>query len=443
MRLTTGRTLFSVNRQVAGILRAALLLFFTLLTCGRIADMVRPFEHTTVKVCGYVSDGIFGSAVVGAEVVVAGVDGPVVTDEDGYFCFGSVPTGKRKLRVSLTGYVSEEVPVDVTIDPEVDTVRLVREDGPPLLDTIRVGTEQMRFADDEVLVVFRATDSSGGIIGAVLVTGDTGAHKSISIHYDDTVYNVQDTFTYCYRVFSDSFTAVLRVIGARGDTVVDTISVVVPQLRRPTFALIREDEEGFISGYRGFLSIYVEDPDNVMERMSLDWDTTSDGDTMISTVPYWSPRHTYSFSGSGEIDVPVKINIFDDEGCLVNDTTYELQVLLVSPPELDNEVFYFPGDYLAPTDTAILIGVRINEIEDSWVQKIRWFINESDPSCFFYHQEVYTEEQAPVNTPAGNLFVHEFSVVGLKRINEVTIEVFDHYNNSSSISGSFIIAGKQ
>jgi hypothetical protein len=272
----------------------------------------------------------------------------------------------------------------------------------------------------------------------VLLIGDTGSTERLEHLFNPPVYALRDTFTFACSsedISRDTFYARLEIIDARGDTTAQSLSLSVSRSRRPTFTLIRTGSKGFITGEWENLQINVDDPDSIFTHLSIDWGDGSD--TVTSSAldgTYW---HTYLVANQ---KMPVTLRLFG-EGGLLNDTLLYLQVKKINPPLLDNKLFFKPCQYCAPHDTVILIGVRILEINDNWVHQIIWTVNENDPPSFYQRVE-YDTTTGAISDSIGDLFVYQFSTEGFKGTNIVEVRVVDNAGNSSTVSGTFYIAGK-
>lgn len=409
-----------------------------LLFCQCIIDMVRPFSPSTTVCIGIVTDAVSANGINNVTVLL---DGPgkssMATDSGGLFFFNDITTGKHLVTFRHNNFKERSYQIDCTLDTLRDTFALEHLESAPVLKIDMVDTASMVFSDDTVTLIYTVTDSSGGI---TILALDFGNGTKSDRSFNEPLFKFSDTV----RIKYDSSVQYMIKIACtdnNGVSTADSVIVTPPALRRPRFALIRPGEDGFISGEERYLSILVDDPDNVMNFMSLDWGDSSD--STKTTELYWAPLHAYSDAGSGIVYYDVTVRIFSNTS-LVQDTVYELPVRLVEPIILDKNMFFKPGDYLDPAVTQIRIGVRVLQIVDSWVAKIIWIINENDPNAtFFSSQKTYTDTTGVINPAEGlNLFTEVFETADMKRVNEVTIKVFDHFNNSATITGSFIIAGK-
>ncbi len=421
--------------KMIGAAVAAVSFLLMQLLCDRIADPFRPFSHSTATLAGYVYDAITERPVGGASVKIDNREQPVITDDGGKFRFDNVPTGKKELTITSAKHQIVHAAVDVTLETDTVIYHLERKNEPPAINSIIVSPGTEMFFNDPVKIVFNVNDSSGGITGAILHTGDTGSAGRKELVFD-SLYAVCDSFTYSY-TSPGKFAARLVFIGARGDSGAGTITFVVSPQRRPSFRLLRTSPEGFIIGAPGYLQVIVDDPDSLFSHLSINWGDGGD------PAPYFGHQGTYWHTYQVEKDslMPIAVTLFCDTG-MVNDTTVLLPVVKIDPPLLDGNLFFEPCQYCAPHDTAILIGVQIKHIE-GWVRQIIWIVNENDPEpAFDYWREDYNENTGAVIDSIGNTFVHRFSTAGFKGSNIVQIRVVDSFGNSSTVSGNFYIAGK-
>lgn len=418
---------------------AAIVFLLMQVFCDRLIDPFRPFSHSTATLRGSVRDNVTAAEIEDAVVTVDGTDLSATTDNAGTFRLSGVPTGKASITITSDEYHTFHSTVDVTLEPPGRDYRLARVVRPPAVGAVIVDTGSMRFFDDSLTVVFKAADSFGGITKAVLHTGDTAGGEQLEMLFDPPVDDVVDSFTFAYSsrdTSRETFHARLMIIDARGDTGVDSFTVLISKPRRPTFALIRTGPKGFITGEWENLQVNVADPDSLFSRLSIDWGDGSDTVTSQALErPYW---HKYQVA---DPQMPVTIRLFG-KGGLLNETLLYLPVKKISPPLLDNKLFFKPSQYCAPHDSVILIGVRILEIKDDYAAQIIWIVNENDPPSFAYHRDSLGAETGAISDSIGNLFVHRFSTAGFKGTNIVEVRVVDNADNSGTVSGTFFITGR-
>ena len=381
-------------------------------------------------------DSLSGGPIENAAVAIDERDRTAATDSAGRFRCADVATGKTAIAISAPGYETLHAALDVTLEPSEETYKLTRADAPPVIDTLIIDTASKRFFDDPVKIVFSANDSSGGITNTALLIDDTGSTRRLEHRFNPPVYALHDTFTFAYSS-EDAFHARLEIIDARGDTTAQSLRLPVSGSRRPSFALLRTSLEGFISGEPGYLQIIINDIDGICSHLSIDWGDGGDSTTAFGLQgTYW---HTYPAENSV---MPVTVTLFGKEGVL-NDTLLYLPVKKINPPLLDNKLFFKPCQFCAPQDSVIIIGVRILEIRDNYVKQIIWTVNENDqPPALAREYVEYNSTTGAISDSIGNLFVHQFSTAGFKGTNIVEVRVVDNAGYSSTVSGSFYLAGK-
>ena len=95
-------------------------------------DDIYSFSKKGINVCGIVYDAGTGLPIEGAAVVMKEGDvqkGDAKTDKDGGFCFPATEDTKYKFGASKTGYLPNEVAVEVKKKPELVKIPLVTEAG--------------------------------------------------------------------------------------------------------------------------------------------------------------------------------------------------------------------------------------------------------------------------------------------------------------------------
>ena len=430
-RRTDARLLSTAN--LVTLLTAGMATIFA--SCGKLADMVRPFEHTVVAFSGVCVENVAGKPVAGASVAIMENGNPVVTDSGGIFTLARAPTGPAVLVITREGFAPCTAGVDITLNPRTDTIRLMHAARPPAIDTIRLLGEMTRFFNDEISVVFTASDSSGGIAAATVFTGDTSMPEPMTHRYSPVRAAVTDTFTFAY-AYPDTFLFRLVIAGGSGDTTADTIIVGTPRLKRPGISLVRVDEGWFTSGRYGHLDISIDDPDLLMTKVEVDW---NDGSPVEKSVEHYEIFWHLFDLDAPEI-VPVSITVFENSE-IMDDSTISVTVKIEKPPLLDKSLFFYPSQYLEPGDTAIRIGVRVLDIEGGRVKTIKWRVNEGNSLYGKYESREYGDDGI-LQREIGDIFTTLFSTEGLRYSNDVSVIVFDTCGNSSMRTGTFFVAGK-
>ena len=403
------------------------------LSCNRFVDSLRPFSPSTVTVTGHIIDGVSQKPVKNAGIIVVDGDISAVTDSEGLFHLRNVTTGDHELRITASGYDMLESGLDVTLDTPRNSYYLNRTNLPPKIESVFIDTADRKFLEDTLTLTFSATDSTGGIIAVALSVDDSLSPVEKEIPFTEPVFSVHDSFTLC-GLTAGKHTATLRIVGAGNDTTADTVTFDLSKPRKPSFALLRTGTEGFIVGKPGYLQIAVTDADSVVTHITIDWGDGSE----ISTS--FALQGTYWHSYTDEQPAAIIVSVFTDDAVI--DSTLNLDVLRIDPPLLDNNLRFIPSQYLAPHDSTLLIVVRVLEIKDDWVKQIIWIVNENDPSAFAYHRDTLSMESGAVSDTTENMFFHEFPTAQFKGTNIVEVRVVDGDDNSSTVSGTFFIAGK-
>ena len=405
-----------------------------LLSCHRFVDSLRPFSPSTVTVSGLVIDSISGKTIEMATVLIVNDDVTSTTDAEGYYRFRNVTTGEHEVRITATGYDTLESVLDVTLDPPQYSYQLIRTNVPPRFDSVYVDTADQQFLNDTLTITFSANDSTGGITAVTLFCDDGLAGIEKEVLFDQPVYSVHDSFSLCCFP-AGTWTASLRLIGEHHDTTVKTLTLNLSKPQKPSFALLRTGTDGFIVDKPGYLQVIVSDPDSVVTHMTIDWDDgTGEVTSYALQGTYW---HVYTK------EQPVRIAVFlhGNDGH-IDSTRLELDIIKINPPRLDNNLRFLPSQYLAPHDSTVLILVRVLEIKDNLVKQIIWIVNENDPSAFAYHRDTLSVRIDTAGDTIGTTFFHEFPTAQFKGTNIVEVRVVDGDDNSSTVSGTFFIAGK-
>ena len=420
----------AIVRAAACAVSAATLLA---ISCNFLGNVTKPFEYSSVAFHGIVLDRTFQMPIQGATVVLDGTGQRASTDEAGVFTIEGTRTGGHTVTVSKAAYHIDSKPIDVSLHPPADTVLLVRDSAPPSITGFSAKPTTITSIDDTVVFAFSACDSSGGIAKVIL---EPGMGSAIEKSWNGTLWALKDTQKFVYDS-SGTFSARLMVIGKNADTSRDIIPVVVPDNDRPTFTSLRPTADGFINGSWGYIQIYSSDPDNNFSYLTIDWGDTSQTEKSFdsSSAPHW---HMYHFA----YDTPVNVTIrLVDAMGAASDTTFSIMVRSPSAPKLDNQIVFEPSQFLTPVDDSVSIGVKVLQIDSSYVPEIVWIVNENDLSAAQSVRKDYSAQDGAIG-PVGKVFTCSFSTAKLMGTNDIRIIVSDRRQKTSEVDGSLYIAGK-
>jgi hypothetical protein len=411
---------------------AAAIALAAVISCTFLGDLAEPFEYTTVAFQGVVYDSGFNIPLWGANVILASGEQRTATDSSGRFTIAETRTGLHPLIVSKAGYETLSRMIDLTLNPRPDTIRLQRVNAAPVITGFVVDTGALRCIDDTVTFIYSARDSSGGIAASVL---DPGKGTPRLRSWSGYPGRISDTLRIVYDS-SDTFKAQLTIIGRNNDTIRQSMTLAIPANRRPVFTLLRPSSGGFINGTWGFLEIYSHDPDGNFSSLTIGWgDTAKTEKSTDSAGAHW---HKYAFTS--DTTVLVTITLFDSSGAK-NYSTFAMNVRNTSAPKLDDRIVFSPSQYLIPDDTAVIIGVRVLDIDSGYVAEIIWMINQDDPLTVQSVRKNYTPQTGVIG-PVGNVFANSFGTTRFKGTNFVQILVRDRLGKTSQVIGSFSVAGK-
>jgi hypothetical protein len=401
-------------------------------TCDFVNKLNEPFKYSMVNLSGVVWDSAFNQPVKGARVSIDGTAQPDSSDSKGAFTIDGVRTGEHTLTVYRAGYDGASRNLDVTLRSEPFTLGLPRTEMAPTITEFSINTNAIKCIEDTVVFHFIAWDSSGGID---TVRIDPGMGRGVlKMTWGKTQYYIDDSLKFAYDS-AKTYYPKLTVIGAKGDTSKKNASVTIPSNHCPVFTLLRIAPEGFINGKWGYVEVYISDPDNDFDYLSIDWGDTAAIEISPDTGVHW---HEYNYSSNTFVNITIRL--FDKSGAMT-DTTIRTLVRSHSAPVLDNAIVFTPSQNLWPTDDSVTIEVKVLEIDGSYVSEIDWIINQDDTASVEAARVPYTPTTGAIG-PYGNAFRHSFPTAKLKGTNEVDITVVDRSLFTSDVRGTFYIAGK-
>jgi hypothetical protein len=425
------------HRYLLWIVAVALLHF----SCDYLKKINQPVEYSTAIFKGVVWDSVFNRPVKGAVVTIENGDVPPCTsDANGAFVFErKVRTGSHRFSIVKSGFNECTGEVTVTLNPDNYIVNITRAEAAPSIENFIGDLNFVKCIDDTVIFRYRAWDSTGGITGIKI---DPGNGSNLSKAYGNGTFFVNDSVKFVYDT-AGTFTATLTVIGDKSDESTLKTQVMIPQNHRPVFTSIEMPPDGFLNGEWGYLQIYANDPDSSPAKnfdfLTIDWGDVDYNKIDLSTASNGEPQwHQYNFAGIVRVTIKVRLN---DKLGATADTTLSVLVKTHQAPLLDNSIVFDPP-MPGPGDDSIHIGVKVLQIDSSYVSEIDWVVNPDDTASVLTARKNYNSTTGNITSVIGNVFANSFSTAKLKAINEVTIMVYDRMKKSSSIRGTFLVAGK-
>jgi hypothetical protein len=420
-------------RGTAAAVASALAIFTS---CGFMDNLNKPFEYTAVTCWFVVMDSTFNRPIKGAAVVLDGVARDATTDSNGLVNLSEIRTGTHTVAVIRDLYKPITDTIDLTLEPQRDTLRLVRYNVKPTIESFFINPANLVTTADTAVFICKAFDSSGGGIAKIIIATGKG-DASIEKNYDSTTYYVNDTVKFLYDSVG-KYRVHLTVMDKNSELTKDTILVTVPDNDRPTFSELRFSTDGFINGKWEYIQFKVSDTDTNFSYLTINWGDTSQTYTSTDTTgaAHW---HMYNFSTTTTVNIAIQL--FDRMGARTDTTLSGVVVRTFSPPKLDNSILFVPSPPLTPLDDTVHIGVKVLEINSMYVQEIDWILNPEDPATIQSVRKTFTSQTGAVS-PTGTEFFCDFSTAKLKSTNIVQIVVKDRLQTSSSVLGSLYIAGK-
>ncbi|MBD3239921.1 MAG: hypothetical protein GF331_05000 [Chitinivibrionales bacterium] len=399
----------------------AVLLVAGTLSCDYFSTLVAPQELSTARVAIAVIDtnGSFTRVIAGARVSVAG--GAETSDSTGLALVADAATGVATITVTHPHYLTAVDTIDIPLDGAEDTVRMQRRSILPQFESIAANPSVTQAVDDTVRVEVSIMKPVWPVKSVTYVFGDGDSAVTGS-----QIFHVYDT--------AGTYDLTVIIVDENGDTVRDSVEVVVIPNRRPKIELSVHRQGKFYHDEQDFIDVVVHDPDDNLLYAQVDWDNGQ-----LSHLKYMnagdSARFYVTYALPDTVDSarfrPV-VTAIDENGAATRRAA-SVYVTRAEPFVVAEDVEFRPP-VVTGSDSVIWAGARVYSTH-GYVSKLIWLLNGA-----FVTQELYDSTTGLIPM-GGRLFEKPISTVGLADTNHVTISVVDSKGRLQQPTGTFIIVG--